>query len=101
MDHVFSLSKIQNLYFKILLTNIYPWYLLQDQKKRKDTYKTRVKTRANLEGVDDPAFAQIISSLTMKEISWEQFCWRESNGKLYAHSIDVDMSPHLIEKNCN
>ena len=34
-----------------------------------------MELRANLKGVDDPAFAKIISSLTMEEINWEQYNW--------------------------
>merc|ERR1740128_392810 len=44
--------------------------------KSQDTSETTVELRANLKGVDDPDFAEIISSLTMEDIKSLRLCSR-------------------------
>ena len=68
--------------------NIYSCGVLKVKGKSQDTSETTLESRANLKGVDDPGFAEIISSLTMEEIIWEQYDWHESKSEIYAYFTD-------------
>merc|ERR1740128_314729 len=53
--------------------------------KSQDTSETTVELRANLKGVDDPDFAEIISSLTMEDIKSLRLCSRWMKERVDLH----------------
>merc|ERR1740128_287188 len=53
--------------------------------KSQDTSETTVELRANLKGVDDPDFAEIISSLTMEDIKSLRLCSRWMKERVEPH----------------
>merc|ERR1719341_205318 len=57
--------------------------------KSQDTYDTTVKLRANLEGVDDPGFAKIISSLTMQDFKSLRQCSRKLKERVELHCKNI------------
>merc|ERR1719239_938230 len=57
--------------------------------KSQDTYDTTVKLRANLEGVDNPGFAKIISSLTMQDIKHVRQCSRQLKERVELHCKNI------------